>query len=484
MSEATTGPRLEHSLPTMLKNPAEKEPELQPATLSQPTGATSLDHKARTNSASSSHEVLETRNAIVFDHCSSENFESAFEEGSDTFFSNGSSSSSPNSLSPDSLHTTFPESNMLKTSVLFDDSSEKKPSSQSVSISDTSSQSDSEAETVVLCNPAANHDLDTVSPNNLVPEELSALSGNCTQENPNAKSRETPDSASDDDSDTFSPVGPRSLSSASSRSSQAPLDIDDDEPNISKGSHYICAYASPVQNGHRIRTSCDRNDDTGIWHVEPDGFINEARRAGGPYLCAFPVQMRKLKPEDPLRDLVEDCFILRKISSILEEHNIRPLYMRLRECQHTKDFFNFVPTLIFSAIRTTVDNSWILACRQIWKHFSDIGLGQVNIEISDLDVNTFFYRPMQESDPIWPVHGELKRKIMATVDLTDMTMLTAGPVGMSQDEEKLLRAVVMCVKYQSNRDWRNTRDQIVHILDEFNLPMVGVIIMKGENSRG
>ncbi|OQE35188.1 hypothetical protein PENCOP_c014G02833 [Penicillium coprophilum] len=204
MSEVTTGPRPEHFPLTTPTNSVEKESELQPATLSRPTGAASLDHKARANSASSSHEVPETRNAIVFDNCSSESSKSAYEEGSDTSFSNGSSSSSPNSLSPDSLHRTFPESNILKTSVLFDDSLIPKQ------------------KTVVLCNPAANHDLDTVSPNNFVPEELGALSGNCTQEDPNAKSREIPDSASDDDSDTFSPVGPRSLSSASSRSSQAP----------------------------------------------------------------------------------------------------------------------------------------------------------------------------------------------------------------------------------------------------------------------
>ncbi|KAJ5355676.1 hypothetical protein N7517_010285 [Penicillium concentricum] len=494
MSEASTGPRSENPLLTMCDIPAEKESDVKPITISNSPAVTSLDLEAKAMSASSSHEVHEPRNAIVSDNSSpgsSDSSDSSSESGYDASM-NGSSSSSPNSLSPDSLNKTSPENNVLKTSDLLDDYSEKSPSCRHRAVWETSSQSDSDAETVILCNSAANHDLDTISTDNSGIEEPCALSGDCTQGNPDAERRDTADSASDDGSDspsqdpsdTFSPVGPRSLSPASSRSSQAPLDIDDDEPNVSKGSHNICAYASPVQDGRRIRTSCDRNDDTGIWHVEPDGFINETKRAGGPYLCAFPVQMRKLKPNDPLNDIFEDCVLFRKIFSTLAEHNVYPLSMKLRECQHTEDLFNFMPTLIFSAIRNTFDDSWILACRQIWKHFSDAGLGQVNIEVSDPGAYTFFFRAPKKSDPIWPVHGELQRRIMAAIDSTDMTLLTAGPVGMNQDEENLLQAVVMCVKYRSNRDWRNTRDLIVHVLDEFNLPMVGVIIMKGENRRG
>ncbi|OQE05543.1 hypothetical protein PENVUL_c023G08885 [Penicillium vulpinum] len=36
----------------------------------------------------------------------------------------------------------------------------------------------------------------------------------------------------------------------------------------------------------------------------------------------------------------------------------------------------------------------------------------------------------------------------------------------------------------STPDWRNTRDLIVNILDDLNLPMVGVVITKGKTLRG
>lgn len=476
---------------------------------------------------------------MASDNSCPDSSDSSSDDGSNTSSSNGSDSSSPSSSSPASLNTTFPESNVLKTSGLFDDRPEENPdtepiticgtssqsssdtetvilrnpaapndsgavpadnskessNTQSSAIWDTSSQSESDAETVILCNAAAKNDSDAVFADNPGSEESGAVSGGFIQGDHDVEKDGTSDSISDNGSDsssqncsdTFSLVGPHPLSSASSTtSSQASLDIeddDDDEVNHPKGSHKICAYASPVQDGRRIRTSCDSNDDPGIWHVEPDGFINEAQRAGGPFLCSFPVKMQKLKPSDPLSDVLEDCVLIRKILATLAEHDVYPISMKFRECKHENDFFNWKPTLIFSAIRNTFDDSWILASRQVWQHFSDAGLAHLNIEISDPDAYTFFVRCLEKSDPLWSVSLELNQRIMATIDLTDMQLLSMPRVGMTQSE-KTSPAVLMAVRLRSNQDWRNTRDQIVEILDDFNLPMVEVIIVKGENSRG
>ncbi|KAF7522973.1 hypothetical protein PCG10_006931 [Penicillium crustosum] len=517
-----------------------KNCELQPVTMSHSLTATSLDIEAKAKpSSSSSHGVSGTRSAIASDNSSPGNSDSSSDDGSDTFSSNGSDLSSPTSSSPITLNTTFPESNVLKISGLFDDYHKENPNTQPIAICDTSSlsnsdaetvilrnpaalnnsgaapadncneisnsqssatwdtssQSESDAETVILCNAATNNHSDAVSAGNPGSDESGAVCGGFIQGDHDVEKNGTSGSASDKGSDsssqncsdTFSLVGPHPLSPTSSTtSSQASLDIDDDdddEVNYPKGSHKICAYASPVQDGRRIRTSCDSNDDTGIWHVEPDGFINESQRAGGPFLCSFPVKMQKLKPSDPLSDVLEDCVLVRKILATLAEHNVYPISMKLRECKHENDFFNWKPTLIFSAIRNTFDDSWILACRQVWKHFSDAGLAHLNIEISDPDVYTFFLRCLEKSDPLWPVSLELNQRIMATIDHTDMQLLSMPRVGMNQSE-KTSPAVLMTVRLRSNRDWRNTRDQIVEILDDFNLPTVEVIIMKGENSRG
>ncbi|OQE83427.1 hypothetical protein PENNAL_c0032G05952 [Penicillium nalgiovense] len=498
----------------MCNEPLQENYELQLGGMSDSLAAVSLDVEPKAKSYSSPPEVPDSRSAIELGCSSPDSSDSSSEGESDIFSSDGSNSSSPNSSSPNNLQTaavwdTSSQSDSdVETVILWNPAAKndcdmvsvddpKEDSTTQPSIPwDTSSQSGSDADTVIPGEPTAENDADTVSPNNSGSEEFGAVSGDCIQGYPDVKKSDASDSSSDDGSDsssqdcsdTFSPAGPRSLSPTSSTSSQAALDIDDDddddEPTRSKGSHNICAYASPVQDGRRIRTSCDSNDDIGIWHVEPDGFINEAKRVGGPYLCCFPVKMQKLKHDDPLVDILEDYVLLQKIISTLTEHDIHPISMKLRECQSKIDFFNLRPTFIVSATRDTFDDSWILACRQIWRHFSDADLGQVNVEISDPEIYARSLWPVQTSDPVWPVHDELQRRMIAEINLTDTCAIMTVHVGTTQKREKMPLAVLMVVRYQSNRDWRNTRDLIVNILDDLNLPMVGVVITKGQVLRG
>lgn len=513
-----------------------KDCELQPVTMSLSLTAASLHIEAKAKpSSSSSQEVPGTRSAIASDNSSPDSPDSSSDDGSDTFSSNGSDSSPPNSSSPASLNMTSPESNVLKKSGLFDDSPEENQNTQPIALYDTSSRSDSDvesvilrnpaapndygtvladnskessdtqsstiwdtssrsesdAETVILCNAAANNDSAAVSADNPGPEESGAVSGGFIQGDHDVGKNGTSDSASENGSDsssrncsdTFSPVGPRSLSPASSTtSSQALLDTDELEPRIPRGSQAICAYTSPVQDGRRIRTSCDRNDDTGRWHVDPDGFINEARRAGGPYLFPLPVVKLKYQQEDPLNEFLEDCTLTRPITAILNEHGVYPLSMRLRKCEYKfYNEFDYLPTLIISATRDTFDDSWVKACRKVWRHLSDAGLGQVNVEISDLEIQQqFFVSPIQRTDPVWPVRMEIQDRIQAEVDITDMITLGTIRMGTCDSREEMPLTVSMDVRYDSNRDWRVLRDQIVKILDDMNLPMVGVIIMKAK----
>lgn len=541
MPETPTEPTSEPPTIAMCNEPLQENYELQLGGMSDSLAAVSLDVEHKAKSDSSAPGVPDSRSAIELNCSSPDSSDSSSEGESETFSSDGSNSSSPNSSSPNSLQTAFPDSNVLKTGDLFDDTSKENQNTQLSTAWDASFQSDSDVETVVLWNPAAkndcdmvsvddpkvgsnpqpsipwdtssqsdsdadtvisgkptaNDDADTVSPNNSGAGEFGAVSGDCIKGYPDVKKSAASDSSSDDGSDsssqdcsdTFSPAGPRALSPTSSTSSQAALNVDDDdddddEPTHPKGSHNICAYASSVQDGRRIRTSCDRNDDTGNWHVEPDGFINEAKRAGGPYLCCFPVTMQRLKDNDPLVDILENCVFMRKIISTLTEHDIDPTSMKIRECQSKIDFFNLRPTFIISATRDTFDDSWILACRQIWRHFSDAGLGQVNVEISDPEIYTRSLWPIQRSDPVGSVHDELQRRMVAEINLTDICAIMTVHVGTTQKREKMPVAVLMLVRYQSNRDWRNTRDLIVNILDDLNLPMVGVLITKGQVLRG
>lgn len=483
MAETSTEPRSETPPITMCDKPLHENHEPRLGDMSDAPAAASLDVETKAKSDSSSHEVPDNGSAIKF-HDSSPN---------------SSDSSSPNSSSPNSVHTTFPDSNVLKTSHLPDDSSKENQNTQPSTLCDTSSRSDSDGETVILGNPTAinENDSDKASPNNSSAEDSGAVSGAGIQINPDVERSGTPDSFSHDGSDsssqgstTTSPVSPRSISPASSTSTafQVPLDTDEDdedEPRIPQGSQSICAYASPVQNGCRTRTSCDRNDDTGRWHVEPDGFINEARRAGGPYLFPLPVDTNRLKINDPLHDILEDCTVVQPIMSILAEHGVHPLSMRLRNCEYKLfNRFNYLPTLIFSATRDTFDDSWVQACRQIWTHLSNVGLGKVNIEISEFEIKPTFVWSMQRTDRVWPVYMDLLLRIHDEVDVTGMVRLGIIREGNTDSRENLPLTVSMDVQYDSNRDWCGTRDHIVEILDDMNLPMVGVTIMKGKIFRG
>jgi hypothetical protein len=512
--------------------------ELQLSGMSDSLAAVSLDVEPKAKSDSSSPEVPGNCCAIEFDCSSPDSSDSSSEDGSGIFSSDGSNSSSPNGSSPNSLQTTFPDSNVLKTSDLFEDTSKESQNPQLNAVWDTSSQSDSDVETVILWNPAAKNDCDMdsaddptedsntetstawdassqsdsdaetvilgkaaskddadmVFPNNPGSEESRAVSGDCIQGNPDDKKSNASDSGSDDGSDsssqdcsdTFSPAGPRSISPASSTTLfQVPLDTEEHELRIPQGSQSICAYASPVQNGCRIRTSCDRNDDTGRWHVEPDGFINEAGRAGGPYLFPLPVQELRLSLDDPLHDILEDYRVVQRITSILAEHGIHPLSMRLRKCEYGLfNRFDYLPTLIFSATRDTVDDSWVQACRQIWNHLSNVGLGQVNVEISEFEIKPTYTWIMKRTDRVYPVYMDLLHRIQSELDVTGMIRLAVHREGTTDSRENLPLTVGMTVEYDSTRDWRDTRDGIVKILDDMNLPMVGVIIRKGKNYRG
>ncbi|KAJ5427641.1 hypothetical protein N7491_008083 [Penicillium cf. griseofulvum] len=522
MPKASAGPRSEHPPLTMRYKPAQKKFEPQTVAMSDSPAAISLDLEASKFDLSS-YGVPDTENAIASDNSSPDSSDSSSEDGSDTSYTNGSSSFLPDSSSPDNLHTSFPESNMsdsdTETVILWDPAakhdlgtvpadncSSEEPngtpgdfyvedlSYQPNAVWDKSSQSSSDAETVILWDPAAKNGSDMVSADNTGSDNPSVISGDFTQENPDMESKDTSDSASDDGSDsssqegsdTFSPVGPRSLSPVSSTtSSQDPVDNDELAPRISRGSQNICAYASPAQGGRRIRTSCDSNDDIGRWHVDRDGFINEARRAGGPYLFPLPVIKLELKANDPLNMILEDLAFLQSMISIFAEHKINAISMKLRKCEY--EFMNeldYLPTLIFSATRDTFDDSWVQACRKIWRLLSDRGFGQVNVEISDYEATPWSVWPIRKTDPIWPVYMDILQRIQAEVDVTYMIGLRINRMGKADSRERSPLTVSMDVRYDTHRDWRATRDHIVKLLDDMDLPMVGVIITKGKNWRG
>lgn len=256
--------------------------------------------------------------------------------------------------------------------------------------------------------------------------------------------------------------------------------ISSEGPERPQGSQSIAAYASAVENGSRIPRSCDSIDDMGMWHVDPDGFINEARRAGGPSLCSLPLSIEAERRNDPVESIFENYVLLKNVISTLSQYDVYTISFKVKKCiWDFADTLIYVPTLMITAFRDNFDDSWVLACRQIWKHLSDAGHGNVNVEIADPSLHAFHQIiPLQPIDPLWPFKKELERRILREIDLTDVNSISMTRISYDYNREKMPLAVVITIHYQSIQDWRHARDQIVDMLDQCNLPMVEVIIVK------
>jgi hypothetical protein len=216
-------------------------------------------------------------------------------------------------------------------------------------------------------------------------------SSSTDQKEPSTISNTSSDDPHDDSSDSSS--GDSSLtvsgSSSSAKSESSSIDSfgtssqqdsESEEEEQPRGSQNLAAYASPIRDGKRIRTSCDSVDDPGRCHVDPDGFINEKYRAGGPFLCSLPETILNLKGSSPLYTVLETISLHKMILSVLEEYRVNASSVTIKKCQY--EFWPIIeplPTLIITATRDTFSDAWVQACRKIWRHLSENQLGHINV---------------------------------------------------------------------------------------------------------
>ncbi|KAJ5477674.1 hypothetical protein N7530_003183 [Penicillium desertorum] len=190
--------------------------------------------------------------------------------------------------------------------------------------------SDSDVQTVIMCDSPTENDpsmLDSTSSDQKEPSTIS-----------NASSDDPHDDSSDSSSGDSSWTVSDSSSSATSKSSSIDSfgtspqqDSESEEEEQPRGSQNLAAYASPIRDGKRIRASCDSVDEPGRWHVDPDGFINEKYRAGGPFLCSLPETILNLKGSSPLYTVLETISLHKMILSVLEEYEVNASSITIRK---------------------------------------------------------------------------------------------------------------------------------------------------------
>jgi hypothetical protein len=350
----------------------------------------------------------------------------------------------------------------------------KLPDASPIDNCDTVDQDDciSEPETVILCDTRPADELSNFDASSSSHEEPIPMS----------------DTASDDSSDISSQAGSDTFSNGgsdtSSICSSVDTDTDSGEEERPRGSRRVAAYASSVRDGRRIRNSCDSIHDTGRWHVEPDGFINEMSRAGGPYLYAQPVHMLTPKGSDDLWDIFRNFALNKAIISTLDQYNINPDKINIFYCTFEwNPEPQRKPTLVITATRDKFSNTWLRACRELHQLLSDNGFGDVNVEIAD-PAGPFRVWRVDQNEPLDSRCREIFRLFYMENDPGDILLTSAIRIGTSENREDSEYCLRVTVCYKSNRDWRDARETFVSILDALNLSTVGVLITTGCTFRG
>ncbi|CRL21257.1 unnamed protein product [Penicillium camemberti] len=395
--------------------------------------------------------------------------------------SSGSSNSSSGAKSESSSVGSVDTSPKSPHVALFDPSSQENCEFQTSTTSERPTQydsdSDSDVQTVILCDNTSENSTNTLQ------------NSSSSQKEPNTISSTSPDDSPDDSSVGSSSWASDSSCGAKSESSSIDSfdtssrhDSESEEEEPPKGSQMLAAYASPLRDGHRIRTSCDSIHDLGRWKVDPDGFINERHRAGGPFLCSLPETILDLKGSSPLMAVLENISLHKMIFSVLEEYQVNASSIKIKRCQY--EFWPILQplaTLIITATRDTFSDDWVQACREIWRRLSEQELGHINVEISDPTLHSPFHLwPVEKTHPYFPKHMDVMERITNELHLTDLLNVGAFRIGTTSDVKDSEVFMFLTVNFKSELDWRGPREQIVSILEELKLPMVGVVVQKGK----
>ena len=396
-------------------------------------------------------------------------------DGSSSRSSNSSSGAKSESCSIGSVDTSSKSPHIA----LFILSSQENCEFQTSTTSETSTQydSDSDVKTVILCDNTSESEANTLQNSSPSQKESNTISSTLSDDSPDDSSDGSSSWTSDSSCGTKS-----ESSSIDSFDTLSRHDSDSEEEETPKGSQMLAAYASPLRDGQRVRTSCDSIHDPGRWQVDPDGFINERYRAGGPFLCSLPETILDLKASSPLMAVVENISLLRMILSVLEEYQVNASSVKIKRCQY--EFWPILQplaTLIITATRDTFSDDWVQACREIWRRLSEHELGHINVEISDPTLhNPFHFWPVDSKHPYFSKHKDMMEKVRTEVGAVDWVELAAYRIGTTSDVKDSEVFMHLIVDFKSERDWRGTREQMLSILEDSKLPMVGVMIQKGK----
>ncbi|OJJ45986.1 hypothetical protein ASPZODRAFT_142623 [Penicilliopsis zonata CBS 506.65] len=233
-----------------------------------------------------------------------------------------------------------------------------------------------------------------------------------------------------------------------------------------------------AKNGRDRRTRGSSKDDESI--VEE--FIDEALRAGGPFLCPLPVTSRPLP--DNMRHyklIMDDDGFRTTVEGILAEHEIvaSDYGVVLRKADNFPED-NPIVTFMVTAERKVVDDAWLHTCKKLRDLFVSNNFPDASVEIADK--RAFlprFMAPPFGSDKIFPVWDELLSLLLTSLDLTDIKTIACWRYGTSPLSEDNPPTILFTVDRNSVRKWKPLREKTVEIIDSYGIDDICIHVEKG-----
>ncbi|KAF9885241.1 hypothetical protein FE257_000601 [Aspergillus nanangensis] len=233
------------------------------------------------------------------------------------------------------------------------------------------------------------------------------------------------------------------------------------------------AYASgQLPDGSRVKR-CNGSSTDEDPAIESDGFMESDLRAGGPYLPELPWNTDTFERNGhPLCLTSSDrSRVIQELDNLCSREGLAITSIDVLDCAY---FYDETHTAT-PVVRVTVQGEnlpgggWIFISRMVHKFLIDKGITDVGVEIYGEALDKRFAAiSALKSDRISSLWNEVRDEI-GDLGLEGVVIMGCFRAGRGETPEECPPAILIYVEPTVERDWKNFRDEILAILQNFQL---------------
>ncbi|GBF66701.1 hypothetical protein TMEN_9421 [Trichophyton mentagrophytes] len=243
------------------------------------------------------------------------------------------------------------------------------------------------------------------------------------------------------------------------------------------------AYAGPhlltpvTSTSLRKRQKEGSSEDDGPPLLGDNEIHNEDYRCGGPSLIRLPARNRHLAKDDEF--LLAYSELEDAITQVLHKWSIDVQgRIPLQRAHQTEGSVTWVNTILISARKHELNDTWFRACKEIRQILLDNDLGNISLEMIDERASQrILSAPVPRTDSFCSIWADLRSRILNILGDNEWTMLSPQQRGVSGGSTPI--TIVILVREDSTSDWTVVREAIVEILDSMGLHHVAVELRRG-----